>query len=68
MKVTIVIILMTVSFYVSWTPYAIGSLLAMVGTEVHRTTAVLSILFAKSGTIMNPILYIFLNKEVSPQF
>jgi hypothetical protein len=65
LKVTIIIVLMTLSFYITWTPYAINSLLAMVGAMVHRPTAVLSILFAKSGTIINPILYIFLNKQVN---
>ena len=68
LKVTIFIILMTLSFYITWTPYAISSLLAMVGDTVYRTAGVISILAAKFGTIINPILYIFLNKQVSKIF
>ena len=62
---TMLIVLMTLSFYVSWTPYAIYGILRMIGVLLPRLVVVLSILFAKSGTIINPILYIFFNKGVS---
>ena len=56
---------MTVSFYLSWLPYAADCLLIMCGVPVPSNYHVLSVLFAKSGTVINPILYIFFNKEVS---
>ena len=56
---------MTVSFYLSWLPYAVDCLLIMCGVMVPRNYHVVSVLFAKSGTVINPILYIFFNKEVS---
>ena len=56
---------MTASFYLSWLPYAVDCLLIMCGVSVPRNYHVVSVLFAKSGTVINPILYIFFNKEVS---
>ena len=56
---------MTISFYLSWTPYAVNSLLTMWGYIVPHLPNVIAVLFAKSATMVNPILYILLNKEVS---
>ena len=55
---------MTVSFYISWTPYAINSLLLIFGFDVTMTLSISSLLFAKSGAVINPLIYIFANKEV----
>ena len=65
MKLTLVLLAMTFSFYLTWTPYAINSFLSMIGTKPPKIAQTLTILFAKSGTVINPILYIFFNKEVS---
>ena len=54
---------MTVSFYLSWMPYAADCLLIMCGVTVSSKFHVIAVLFAKSGTVINPILYIFLNNE-----
>ena len=62
---TLLLLIMTVSFYVSWTPYAINSILAMSGIVLPRLVNVIAILCSKSGTVINPILYIFYNKSVS---
>ena len=64
-KLTILSTSMTISFYVSWTPYAINSLLIMCGYYLPHLPNVIAVLFAKSSTMVNPILYIFLNKDVS---
>ena len=73
-KVAILIVMMTASFYLTWTPYAVTSLLAMVSSRTSniqtivsspRISIIISILFAKVGTILNPLLYIFFNKDVS---
>lgn len=59
---------MTVSFYLSWLPYAADCLLIMCGVTVSSNFHVVAVLFAKSGTVINPILYIFFNKEVSCRY
>ena len=64
-KLTILTTSMTISFYLSWTPYAVNSLLTMWGYIVPHLPNVIAVLFAKSATMVNPILYILLNKEVS---
>ena len=57
--------IMTVSFYVCWTPYAMRSILELVGFKLSNIPATLSLLLAKLGVIINPLIYIFFNKEVS---
>ena len=64
-KLTTRIILMTLSFYVAWLPYATTALLTMSGVLIPYGWNIVSVLFAKSATISNPIMYIFLNKIVS---
>ena len=64
-KLTILTMSMTVSFYVSWTPYVINCLLIMYGYNLPHLPNVIAALFAKSATMVNPVLYIFLNKDVS---
>ena len=63
-KVNMLITAMTLSFYLSWTPYAINCLLTMSGVSLPYVANVIAILFAKSGTVINPILYILFNKDV----
>ena len=57
--------IMTVSFYVCWTPYAMRSILELVGFKLSHIPSTLSLLFTKLGVIVNPLIYIFFNKEVS---
>ena len=64
-NLTLLNLSMTVSFYLSWLPYAADCLLIMCGVTVSSKFHVIAVLFAKSGTVINPILYIFFNKEVS---
>ena len=64
-KLTFILLTMTFSFYLTWTPYAANSFLSMIGILTPKLIQILAILFAKSGTVINPILYIFFNKEVS---
>ena len=57
---------MTCAFYLCWTPYAIHSILRIAEVwQPPRLSNVIAILFAKSGTVINPILYIFFNNDVS---
>ena len=57
--------LMTLSFYLTWTPYAIDCILAMSGIRVPENVKIFALLFSKSGTIINPALYIYSNTKVS---
>ena len=56
--------IMTVSFYMCWTPYATIVILQMVGVNAPIFPSALAFLFAKLGVVINPIIYIFYNKEV----
>ena len=58
------IAMMTLSFYVCWTPYAIRAILELFGVQLSVVLSVSTLVFAKLGVIINPILYIFYNKEV----
>ena len=58
------IAMMTFSFYVCWTPYAIKVILELFGIPISVAQSLLLLGFAKLGVIVNPILYIFYNKEV----
>jgi hypothetical protein len=59
------IALMTLSFYICWTPYAIRCILELFGINIPAWQSTLTVLFAKLGVIINPILYIFSNKQVN---
>ena len=64
-KITTLIILMTLAFYVTWTPYAISSLLTMAGVSLSFISKAIAALCTKTSVVINPILYIFLNTDVS---
>ena len=59
------VMIMTVGFYVCWTPYAIRCVLDMFGVDLTALLSSLTLLFAKLGVVINPCIYIFHNKEVS---
>ena len=67
-KLTLLSTLMTLAFYLSWMPYALVCLLVMSGVMIPKRYQMFASLFAKSGTLINPILYIFFNKDVSFAF
>ena len=62
---TVVISIMTLSFYICWTPYALRCILGMLGFDLNAELSGVSIMLSKLGVIINPVLYIFYNKEVS---
>ena len=64
-QLTILTTSMTMSFYLSWTPYAFNCILNMAGVLIPHVANIIAILFAKCGTVINPTLYIFCNKGVS---
>lgn len=66
-RVLIMVVVMVICFLLCWLPYATVALIATFGKPGLITPAasiILSIL-AKSSTVYNPIIYIFLNKQVS---
>ena len=63
-KATLTITLMTAAFYITWMPYAVKCILAMLGLDLNLRLSVLTILFAKLGIVSNPIIYILYNKQV----
>ena len=63
-KIESMISMMTVSFYVCWTPYVLRVILDLFGVPLSAIVPVLCLHLAKLRIIVNPILYIFFNKEV----
>ena len=59
------IAIMIIAFYICWTPYAMTSIFSMLGINVTSVPSGLAILVAKLEVIVNPIIYIYFNKEVS---
>ena len=58
--------IMVSCFLIAWTPYAIMAMGATYGSpEVFTSsTAALPALFAKASNCYNPIIYVFMNKQV----
>lgn len=66
MKVASMVVLMVLTFLISWLPYAS---LAMVvvshpAVKIHPLVGTVPVYLAKSSTVYNPIIYIYLNKQV----
>ncbi|KAM6980755.1 parapinopsin-like [Aplochiton taeniatus] len=65
MKVARMVILMVVTFLISWLPYAGLALLVVFDPEVkiHPLVGTVPVYLAKSSTVYNPLIYIYLNKQ-----
>ncbi|XP_061583148.1 parapinopsin a [Cololabis saira] len=65
MKVASMVILMVLTFLISWLPYASLALLVVFNPDVkiHPLVGTVPVYMAKSSTAYNPIIYIFLNKQ-----
>ncbi|XP_018425859.1 PREDICTED: opsin-5-like [Nanorana parkeri] len=63
-KLTLMAILVSFGFLVSWTPYAVVSFWSMFhsSTSIPPTVSLLPCLFAKSSTAFNPIIYYAFSK------
>lgn len=66
MKVAYMVILMVVTFLLSWLPYAGLAMLVVFKPEVeiHSLVGTVPVYLAKSSTVYNPIIYIYLNTQV----
>lgn len=58
---------MIVAFMVGWTPYAVFSILVTVHPTIELDPRLSSIpaFFSKTAAVYNPIIYVFMNKQVS---
>ena len=61
---TLMIQLMTLSFYFTWTPYALYSIVTMTGLRLTFITKIVTLLFAKIGTVITPLLFISFRRTV----
>ena len=59
------IAIMTAGFYVCWSPYAIKCILSIVNIQVSVLPSIFAVLITKLEVIINPIIYIFSNNQVT---
>ncbi|KAM3621632.1 uncharacterized protein V6R79_013836 [Siganus canaliculatus] len=65
MKVASMVVMMVLTFLISWLPYA-GLAMWVVydpDVEIHPLVGTVPVYLAKSSTVYNPIIYIYLNKQ-----
>ncbi|XP_078103578.1 parapinopsin-like [Sander vitreus] len=65
MKVAYMVVLMVLTFLISWLPYASLAMLVVYNpdVEIHPLVGTVPVYLAKSSTVYNPIIYIYLNKQ-----
>lgn len=61
------VVVMIVAFLICWTPYAAFSILvtAYPSIELDPRLAAIPAFFSKTATVYNPIIYVFMNKQVT---
>ncbi|XP_077979537.1 visual pigment-like receptor peropsin [Glandiceps talaboti] len=59
-----------VTFLIAWSPYSVIALWATFGdaNNISKTTAAIPSIFAKSGTVYNPIIYVMTNEIIRSSF
>ncbi|KAM4771166.1 vertebrate ancient opsin-like [Rhinophrynus dorsalis] len=64
-RVLIMVVVMVVCFLLCWLPYGIMALIATFGKPgaISPSASIIPSVLAKSSTVYNPIIYIFLNKQ-----
>ncbi|KAG7265146.1 hypothetical protein CRUP_010018 [Coryphaenoides rupestris] len=67
-RVLAMVVAMVTCYLLCWLPYGVVALLATFGPRdaVGPEASVVPSLLAKSSTVVNPIIYIFMNKQVRP--
>ena len=63
-KVTLMVFLMVAAFVGAWSGYGTLCILRLVGLEFTPLSIGISMLIAKTGACLNPIIFIFLNNQV----
>ncbi|KAL2300933.1 hypothetical protein Nmel_011485 [Mimus melanotis] len=66
-RILLMVLLMVVCFLLCWLPYAAVALIATFGQPglISPAASIVPAILAKSSTVYNPIIYVFLNKQVS---
>lgn len=60
------VIVMIIAYMVGWTPYAVLSIIVTVCPTIHidPRLAAAPAFFAKTTAVYNPVIYVFMNKQV----
>uniref|UniRef100_A0A673XQJ9 Vertebrate ancient long opsin a n=1 Tax=Salmo trutta TaxID=8032 RepID=A0A673XQJ9_SALTR len=69
-QVTRMVVVMIVAFMVGWTPYAAFSIIVTACPTIYLDPrlAAAPAFFSKTAAVYNPVIYVFMNKQVSPSF
>lgn len=61
------VVVMVLAFLLTWLPYAAVALSVVVDSSlrIHPIVATVPVVLAKSSAVYNPIIYIFMNRQVS---
>lgn len=65
-QVARIVVVMVLAFLVTWLPYAAMALAVIIDSSLHidPIVATIPVYFAKSSNVYNPIIYIFMNRQV----
>lgn len=65
-EVTRMVIVMVVAFLICWLPYTTFALVVATSKDIAIQPALASLpsYFSKTATIYNPVIYVFMNKQV----
>lgn len=66
-QVTRMVVVMIVAFMVAWTPYATFAILVTIHPSIELDPRLASIpaFFSKTAAVYNPVIYVFMNKQVT---
>lgn len=64
------VVVMVLAFLMTWLPYAAMALAVVMDSTLHINpiVATVPVYLAKSSTVYNPIIYIFMNRQVISTF
>lgn len=66
-RVLFMVVIMVICYLLCWLPYGVVALLATFGPLglVTPEVSIIPSILAKSSTVINPVIYVFMNKQVS---
>lgn len=66
-RVLVMVVTMVVGYLVCWLPYGVAALIATFGPRdfLSPEASITPSLLAKFSTVINPFIYVFMNKQVS---
>lgn len=69
-RVLFMVVVMVTCYLMCWLPYGIMALLATFGPLglITPEASIVPSVLAKSSTVINPVIYIFMNKQVSGEW